>query len=49
MKHEEIAFMLQSLADPKTVDSLYQASMLQFVYLDYDDTYQFTRKCINLH
>jgi len=46
MEHEEIASMLQSLADPKTVDSLYQASKLQFDYLDYDDTYQFARKCI---
>lgn len=46
MKHEEIAFMMQSLADPKTVDSLYHACTLKFDYLDYDDTYQFARKCI---
>lgn len=46
VKHEEIAMMLQDLADPRTVDSLYKAAELQFSYLDFDDTYQFARKCI---
>jgi hypothetical protein len=46
IKHEDIALYLQSLADPKTVNSLYHASTMQFDYLDYDDTYQFARKCI---
>ncbi|WP_294351034.1 hypothetical protein [uncultured Sphingobacterium sp.] len=46
VKHEEIAMILQGLADPRAVDSLYNAAELQFSYLDFDDTYQFARKCI---
>ena len=44
--HEDIARVLQEMADISTVDFLYAAAELQFDYLDYDDTYQFARKCI---
>ncbi|MBA4851650.1 hypothetical protein [Emticicia sp. BO119] len=44
--HEDIARLLKEIADPTTVDCLYKASELAFEYLDYDDTYQFARKCI---
>lgn len=45
-RHEDIAMLLGEIKDPLTVDCLYKASELQFDYLDYDDTYQFARKCI---
>jgi hypothetical protein len=44
-RHEDIAFILQGLKDPSTVNCLYNAAELQFDYLDYDETYQFARKC----
>lgn len=47
-KHEDIARILQDLKDPSTVDCLYDASQLRFEYLDYDDTYQFARRCIKV-
>jgi hypothetical protein len=45
-KHEDIAMLLKEIRDPETVDCLYRATQMQFEYLDYDDTYQFARKCI---
>lgn len=45
-KHEDIAFLLKEIADPNTIDSLYKVAELKFDYLDYDDTFQFARKCI---
>jgi hypothetical protein len=45
-KHEDIAMLLKAAKDPSTVNCLYNATELQFDYLDYDDTYQFARKCI---
>lgn len=45
-KHEDIAGILQSLEDASTVDCLFSAAQLHFDYLDYDDSYQFARKCI---
>ncbi|GAB3504420.1 hypothetical protein [Emticicia fontis] len=44
--HEDIARLLKEIANPTTVDCLYKASELKFDYLNYDDTYQFARKCI---
>lgn len=44
--HEDIARTLQDLADDSTVECLFNAAQIQFAYLDYDDTYQFARKCI---
>ncbi len=45
-KHEDIAMLLKDINAPSSVDSLYNAVELQFGYLNYDDTYQFARKCI---
>lgn len=44
--HEDLASILQTIADPSSVNCLYEATCLHFDYLDYDDTYQFARKCI---
>lgn len=44
--HEDIAMLLKGVKSPETVDSLYYAAELQYDYLNYDDTYQFARKCI---
>ena len=45
-RHEDVAGKLKEIADPNSVDFLYQAAELQFDYLGYDETYQFARKCI---
>lgn len=45
-KHEDIAMLLENIAAPDTVDCLYKVVELKFDYLDYDDTYQFARKCV---
>jgi len=44
--HEVIAMLLKNIKDPSTVNGLYYATELQFEYLNYDDTFQFARKCI---
>jgi hypothetical protein len=44
--HEDIANLLKELKDPISINFLYKATEIQFEYLDYDDTYQFARKCI---
>ncbi len=44
--HEIIAGILKEIADPDTVECLYAATEIGFEYLNYDDTYQFARKCI---
>ena len=45
-KHEDLATLLKEAKNPLSLDYLYSATELQFPYLDYDDTYQFGRKCI---
>jgi hypothetical protein len=45
-EHENIAMLLKDFKDPSTVNCLFDATHLQFDYLDYDDNYQFARKCI---
>ena len=45
-KHEDIATELKLIKDSSTVDCLFNATQLNFDYLNYDDTYQFARKCI---
>ena len=45
-KHEDIAVLLKEIADPSTVNCLFEATELEFDYLDYDESYQFARKCI---
>lgn len=45
-KHEDIAMLLKDLKQPSSVNALYNAAEIQFSYLSYDDTFQFSRKCI---
>jgi len=45
-KHEDIASLLKDINDPSAVNCLYSATELHFEYLNYDDTFQFARKCI---
>lgn len=47
-KHEDIVMLLKVIKSPKIIDCLYNATELQFAYLDYDDTNQFARKCIKV-
>ncbi len=44
--HEDIAFYLQRQVDSNNLDCLYKAAQLRFDYLEYDETFQFARKCI---
>jgi hypothetical protein len=44
--HEDIASFLAELRSPATVGCLADAVNLRFGYLDYDETFQFARKCI---
>jgi hypothetical protein len=46
-KHEDIALILQELKNPKSIDCLYQAALMKFDYLSYDDSYALARKCIH--
>lgn len=43
--HEDIVMLLQSLRDPRSTESLYQAATMKFEYLNYDDTYALAVKC----
>ena len=47
-KHEDIVMLLADVKDPKTVDCIYEAAILKFEYLNYDETYQLARKCIKV-
>jgi len=44
--HEDIAFFLAELHPPEAVDCLERAATIQYPYLNYDETFQFARKCI---
>lgn len=44
--HEDLAMLLKDINRPSNVDCLFNAAELQFDYLEYDDTFQFGRKCI---
>jgi hypothetical protein len=44
-KHEDIAFALEGLHDPSSVEPLYQAALSRHEYLDYDEGYALSRKC----
>ena len=44
--HEDIAMMLKDCLNSDTVNDLYNSAELKFDYLNYDDTFQFSRKCI---
>ncbi|SFM67658.1 hypothetical protein SAMN05428949_0400 [Chitinophaga sp. YR627] len=44
--HEDIASLLNGINSPESVDALFNAAVVQYDYLSYDDTYQLARKCI---
>jgi len=44
--HEDIASLLTDIQNPVSVECLFKAATSSFDYLDYDETYQFARKCI---
>ncbi len=46
MQHENIAMVLQNLRLPGTVDCLYRAALVEFPYLDYDESYALGVKCL---
>lgn len=43
--HESIAILLQQIADPTTINTLFQTATKKFDYLDYDNSYPLSRKC----
>ena len=45
-KHEDIAMALQKMKAAESVESLYEAALTEFDYLDYDDSYALSVKCI---
>lgn len=45
-KHEDIAMYLKEIGDPSTVECLYLAAENNLQYLEYDQSFQFARKCI---
>ncbi len=46
-KHEDIALIFQELKSPQSIECLYQAVLMRFDYLRYDDSYALARKCIH--
>lgn len=44
--HEDIAFFLGELRDPAAVECLRDTAQRRFEYLDYDETFQLSRKSI---
>lgn len=44
--HEDIATWLKDIKDPSATKCLHIAATLKVPYLDYDDTFQLSRKCI---
>jgi hypothetical protein len=44
-RHEDMAFLLQKLKDPRSTEALYQACFLQLPYRDYDELDILARKC----
>lgn len=45
-QHENIARILQKLKSPNSIESLYKTALLQFDYLDFDESYALAVKCI---
>jgi hypothetical protein len=45
-QHENMAWEMQRLKDPRTVDCLYQTALARFPYLDYDDAHALAVKCL---
>jgi hypothetical protein len=46
VSHEDLAMIMAEIKDPATVACLSEMSTRRFSYLEYDDTFQFARKCI---
>ena len=44
-RHEDLATIFQDLADPRTVDVLFETSQTYFDYLDYNDSFALHVKC----
>lgn len=44
-RHEDIVGALQQLQDPRAVDAIYEAALVQHDYLDYDENFGLARKC----
>jgi len=45
-QHENIASILQELRDPRSIDCLYYGAVMDFDYLDYDESFSLAKKCI---
>jgi len=45
-KHEDIASLLQDAKSPSSADFLYRATIKEFDYLSFDDSYALAIKCI---
>lgn len=45
-QHENIALIFQRIKSPKTIDCLYDATLVQLEYLDFDEAYALAVKCI---
>lgn len=45
-EHENIAMLLQQLKAPRSVESLYNAALTKYEYLNFDDSYALAVKCI---
>ncbi len=44
-RHEDIIFSLQELKPPAAVDALYETSLREYKYRNYDEFYTLARKC----
>ncbi|GJM08352.1 MAG: hypothetical protein DHS20C11_06280 [Lysobacteraceae bacterium] len=44
-RHEDVASALQELRDPKAVEALSKAALVEHEYLSYDDFFGLARKC----
>lgn len=47
-QHENIAELLQKIADEKSVEPLYKAIYLKLPYLEWDDNFSFQKKCVRI-
>ncbi len=45
-QHENMAWQMQKLRDPRSVDCLYQTALAHFAYLEYDEAHALAVKCL---
>lgn len=45
-KHEDMAMQPGEIKSSETIDCLFNAANLRFAYLDYDETFQLSRKIL---